>query len=585
MMQDNRLQSGLFNHWQEALDTAPCGFLAFTDDGKLAWINTTLLQLLGYELAELQGRSLEMILPVASRIFYQTHFFPLLKLHDKVEEIYLSIQTKQKDILPILVNAVRRERDTRMMNECSVVLMRQRLRYEEEILVAKKTAEAAIQAEYQANAALQQAQIELKAKQIELLELNAHLEEQVQLRTAELQQALNFESLLRKISDKVRSSLDEGKILQIVVQELGSELKLDWCEINVNEIDLLHPTVTYLYQDGRITSQDQFQMNINLIDEQIVLGNLQLFRRSRDFNVLETRFIHQISSHCVVALRQSRLYQAAQAQVQELERLNQLKDDFLSTVSHELRTPLSSMKMALQMLEISLEKLGIFRHEIATIHRYFNILQEEQQRELRLINDLLDLARLDAEAEPLKLTTIRLQDYIPHLAEAFCDRFQQQEQHLIIRIPDHLPALTTDLAYFERIISELLQNACKYTPAQERVTLWAEAIDNGLRLGMTNTGVEISESEWERVFDKFYRIPNGDPWKHGGTGLGLALVRKLTERLGGHIIARSAAGATSFILDFTIPLAPIDQPIPTTFPRLAEFDVRADQGQAHLHLG
>ena len=89
------------------------------------------------------------------------------------------------------------------------------------------------------------------------------------------------------------------------------------------------------------------------------------------FEELEIRLVQQVSNQCAIALRQSRLYQAAQAQVEELERLNQLKDDFLSTVSHELRTPMANIKMATQMLEITLKPLGVFDSETSPINRYF----------------------------------------------------------------------------------------------------------------------------------------------------------------------------------------------------------------------
>jgi len=194
--------------------------------------------------------------------------------------------------------------------------------------------------------------------------------------------------------------------------------------------------------------------------------------------------------------------------------------------------------------------LGILDNAANAINRYIKILREEGKRELMLINDLLDLARLDAGTEPLQLTTIALQHYIPHLAEAFIERTQQQQQHLVFHLPDHLPDFTTDLPYLERILTELLHNACKYTPAGETIRVSAQATPTALELCVSNTGVEIPVAEYDRIFDKFHRIPNNDPWKHGGTGLGLALVKKLTERLGGQIHINSGNGQTTFVLTF-----------------------------------
>ncbi len=130
----------------DLLNTAPCGFLSFTDDGRVVLVNATLLDLLGFEPDELLGRHVESLLPVASRIFYQTHLFPLLKLHDKVEEVYFSIRSKGGAEIPVLVNAVRRERDGLVTNDCVLMQMRQRNQYEDEILEAKRAAEESTRA-------------------------------------------------------------------------------------------------------------------------------------------------------------------------------------------------------------------------------------------------------------------------------------------------------------------------------------------------------------------------------------------------------------------------------------------------------
>jgi anti-anti-sigma regulatory factor len=127
----------------ELLNTAPCGFITFADDGTIVAVNATLARLLEHKVDELMGQRLELILPVASRIFYQTHFFPLLKMHGKAEEVYFSLRTKSSEDIPVLVNAVRRERDGGAANDCVIIPMRQRRRYEDEILEAKREAEEA----------------------------------------------------------------------------------------------------------------------------------------------------------------------------------------------------------------------------------------------------------------------------------------------------------------------------------------------------------------------------------------------------------------------------------------------------------
>ena len=130
----------------ELLNTAPCGFLSFADDGEIVMANATLLDSLGYDPEELRGRRVESLLPVAGRIFYQTHLFPLLRLQGRVEEVYLSLRAKSGAEVPVLVNAVRRERDGAVFNDCVLMQIRQRNEYEDEILRAKKLAEEATRA-------------------------------------------------------------------------------------------------------------------------------------------------------------------------------------------------------------------------------------------------------------------------------------------------------------------------------------------------------------------------------------------------------------------------------------------------------
>ncbi|HEY9648735.1 MAG TPA: PAS domain-containing protein, partial [Chroococcidiopsis sp.] len=429
--------------------------------------------------------------------------------------------------------------------------------------------------------------------------LNANLEQQVQERTTQLQQSFEFEALLNRITERLRNSLDEQRILDAAINEFAEHLNIQFGNVAlyntvgslaehdeniviVSEYNRLSPALSTFVISAVEFPHIQYQVHHNvqfqfcmplpiegdrwqtallspMVDENnIVLGDILLLRsQDQYFTETEMKLVQQVANQCAIALRQSRLYQSAQNQVTELERLNQLKDDFLSTVSHELRTPMANIKMATELLEIYLVQQGILPPELSLeniteqaspIIRYFHILKDAEEREITLINDLLDLARIDAQTEPLNLTTIALQNWIPHLLEPFLTRTQQQRQQLTVEIQTDIPPCQIDLAHFQRILSELLNNACKYTPAGETIGVVVCATAEWLELKVFNSGVDIPQEECDRIFDRFYRIPNSDPWKHGGTGLGLALVKKLVEYMDGSISVERSPNRIEFAI-------------------------------------
>nr|WP_290221241.1 CHASE2 domain-containing protein [Trichocoleus desertorum] len=237
-------------------------------------------------------------------------------------------------------------------------------------------------------------------------------------------------------------------------------------------------------------------------------------------------------------------------QMQELQRMSLLKDDFLSTVSHELRSPMANMKMAIYMLKIA-------RTEEQEEH-YFRILQAECDREISLINDLLDLQRLEAAAKPFNPETIDIDDWLPRLVEPFEERASNRQQTIQVQISSGLPLLVTDQPSLERVVAELLNNACKYTPPGGEISAIARFESPYIELSVSNSGSEIPEVELPRIFEKFYRIPRNDRWKQGGTGLGLALVKKLVEHVGGKIRVTSSTEQTTFTISLPTQFSPPD---------------------------
>jgi signal transduction histidine kinase/pSer/pThr/pTyr-binding forkhead associated (FHA) protein len=310
-----------------------------------------------------------------------------------------------------------------------------------------------------------------------------------------------------------------------------------------------------------------------LIYLQNYLGSISLFQKSnpsnpvlREWNTDERGLVKTIADQCAIAIHQAQLYQKVQdlnadlerqvqertaqlqQKMQELERLNSLKDDFLSTVSHELRTPMSNIKMAIHMLnQFPLEQRQ---------KRYIDILDAECERETELINDLLDLQRLEAGVNPVGVEDLHLQELVPRVLLPFQSRLSEREQQFRVECDAEIPAIKSDRACLERILSELLNNACKYTAQGGEISLLVSHISepqNVVHIKVINQS-DIPEHELSRIFDKFYRVPNADPWKQGGTGLGLALVKRLVEQLQGRIGVESRGGRTTFNVD--LPLCP-----------------------------
>ncbi|MEO0407700.1 MAG: GAF domain-containing sensor histidine kinase [Cyanobacteria bacterium P01_A01_bin.135] len=413
----------------------------------------------------------------------------------------------------------------------------------------------------------------------------------VQSQMRHLQQALNVEAAIKRIIEKIRNSLDEVYIFETVMRELGQALVLDACSIGFYDeerqtVDVryaspeacqaqtgdsdmsTHSEIYGLLKQGLCiqvsslaSSRDRRMVAYSttlacpIVDQGRTIGDLWLHRpKYALFNEQEQDLILQVAQQCAVALTQARLYQQAQDQVKSLETVGNLKDDFLSTVSHELRTPVTNIKMTAKMLELALSNQPIADERIT---RYMRILHSEAQREIDLINDLLDLQRLDAGMQTLDLKYIEI-SWLAQIFESFRERATASDQQLRVEILSKISHFISDEGSLKRIVAELLNNACKYTPTGEFIAVSGIVSETGLHLSICNSGIEISAAEQTRIFKKFYRIKQSDRRRQGGTGLGLALVKQLVHHLQGDIHLTSGSGLTCFTVD----LPPLSLPGP-----------------------
>ena len=424
-----------------------------------------------------------------------------------------------------------------------------------------------------------------------------NLAQWVQNQVVHLQQALNVEAAVKGIIEKIRNSLDEAYIFETVMRELSQALVLDACSVGFYDEEQQDVDVRYTYTttsdvcrlqqslspmavyseiygllrqgsciqvsslgerpEGRMVAYST-TVACPIMMEGRAIGDLWLHRPKHAlFNAQEQDLIRQVTQQCAVGLRQARLYQQAKAQVRSLKTVGSLKDDFLSTVSHELRTPVTNIKMTAKMLELALSGQTITDKRIA---RYMSILHAEAQREIDLINDLLDLQRLDAGMQTLDLKLIEV-TWLAQLLESFRERANVNGQELCVEIVTQTSHIVSDEGILKRIVAELLNNACKYTPPDEQISVRGKINDTGLYLRICNSGIEISPTEQVRIFQKFYRIRESDRRNRGGTGLGLALVKQLVQHLGGEIQLTSENRLTCFTL--ILPALQLPAPEPT----------------------
>jgi signal transduction histidine kinase len=232
---------------------------------------------------------------------------------------------------------------------------------------------------------------------------------------------------------------------------------------------------------------------------------------------------------------------------EQLERLDQIKDRFLKTIAHELRSPMTRIKIGAQTLK------KILHHQQwdnipPNFDRVLQIFDRACDRQNELVDDLLSLAYLDERAQAIELETVDLNNFINSMVEGFTERIADCEQRLILNLPPEVVTIATDVEVLERILSELLTNAHKYTPRGEAIEIRLHQDNLAIEIATINTGVEISPDELPRIFEQFYRIPDRDPWQYGGTGLGLTIVKQFTELIGAEIIVTSEDLHTTFTL-------------------------------------
>lgn len=232
--------------------------------------------------------------------------------------------------------------------------------------------------------------------------------------------------------------------------------------------------------------------------------------------------------------------------VTRLRELDRLKDEFISVASHELRTPLTSMLLAVQLLaEGSAGKLtGPQEHLV-------EMVAQDTERLERLTRDLLDLTRLEAGTARPDLQPLSPAELVEVGTATLFAQAGKKGVALHTHVPEELPPVYGDLAQLSRVLTNLVGNALRHTPAGGRVDVSAEVAGEVMRFHVADTGEGIPAAYVPRIFERFVQVPGSTS---GGAGLGLPIAKRIVEAHGGEITVESEAGRGSRF-SFTVPLA------------------------------
>lgn len=427
------------------------------------------------------------------------------------------------------------------------------------------------------------------------------LEERVKERTLILKRSLQFEQLIRKLTVSLRQELKEDQILQTSVEGLVTALDIDGCcamlfqaseellEVKheyfkaerhsqilsedsligkcllINELPgncraALLAGKTYIGLVKPKTEQYSTTANIVLIspiwDTQGLIGGIALLQsETHHFTQDEILLIEQVASQCTLAIRQSRQLQLLSEKNQELSTLNRVKGEIIANTSHELRTPLTAiMGFSSVLLEECFGKLNHKQKE------YVDRIYNSGQYLLELINDILDMSRIEAGRLELDLQIVFIHEITENAISLVRERAIAQGLSLEVDVANDLEYLVADPMRLKQILINLLSNAVKFTPKGSvglKVYRSCETI-NGCTTDKVNftvwdTGIGIDPSDQVKLFSPFSQIHTSLSRKFSGTGLGLAIARKLAELHSGSITLESRLGkGTSFTLQMPL---------------------------------
>jgi len=236
--------------------------------------------------------------------------------------------------------------------------------------------------------------------------------------------------------------------------------------------------------------------------------------------------------------------------ITEIRSIERMKTAFVSTVSHELRTPLTSIKGFVSTLLQDNEGF----YDVDTVREFYTIIDQECDRLTRLISDLLNVSKIEAgRALDLNPTVVDLPELIDKVVAA--QKSYTSKHSFFVDMDPQVKTIVADKDKLDQILTDLANNAVKYSPEGGNITVKGEKDGHLIRVSVIDQGLGIPADHLTRVFDRFHRVDNRDTRKVGGTGIGLYLVKHLVEAHGGRIWVESEYGKGS-TFKFELPETP-----------------------------
>jgi two-component system, OmpR family, phosphate regulon sensor histidine kinase PhoR len=229
--------------------------------------------------------------------------------------------------------------------------------------------------------------------------------------------------------------------------------------------------------------------------------------------------------------------------VTEMRRLETMRRDFVANVSHELRTPLAAVVAATETLQ------GGALNNPGSAAQFVGMIERNVQRLQRLVEDVLELSKIESRELKLKLEPMELAPVANQIIGNFEHQAARKRIRLAVVVADHAGRIVADRSALEHVLSNLVDNAVKYCGEGATVTIRAAPAGSSARISVVDTGPGIDAKHLPRLFERFYRVDPGRARDVGGTGLGLSIVKHLVEAMGGTVAVESRIGeGTTFIV-------------------------------------